>query len=275
VTHNLVLSGGPGHALDVTSASLVALLAEQGIRSTVVTEPTDAVAALRRAAEGTGEAVDLLTVNALRWRMDQDRYAGQRADHARTLDPDDLAVIDRFVRKGGGLLALHTAVICFDADPVWHALCGASWRWDRSSHPPLGPAGIDVTGAGRVHPITRGVEPFVIHDEVYGFLDEVRGLEPLLVSAHGGRSHPLLWARPVGAGRIVTDLLGHGPESHEHPTHRLVLARAAAWAVGSPPADTDGSAPAGPAAATPTTTATTTTATTATPTATPTTTSHA
>lgn len=248
---HLVLSGGPGHALDVTSAALVALLDEQHIRSTVVTEPSDVVAALRCAEDGTGDPVDLLTVNALRWRMDQDRYASQRADHAVTLDPGDLAVIDRFVRRGGGLLALHTAVICFDADPVWHALCGASWRWDRSSHPPLGAAEVEVTGAGRDHPITRGVEPFVIHDEVYGFLDEVPGLEPLLVGAHGGRSHPLLWARPVGAGRVVTDLLGHGPESYEHPVHRLILARAAAWAVDRPPQ-------AGTGAAGPTTTTTTT-----------------
>ncbi len=239
---NLVLSGGPGHALDVTSAALVALLDEQGFRSTVVTEPADAVAALRRSEDGTGDPVDLLTVNALRWRMDQDRYATQRADHAVALDPDDLAVIDRFVRGGGGLLALHTAVICFDADPVWHALCGASWRWDRSSHPPLGPVQIEVTGAGQAHPITSDVEPFVVHDEVYGFLDEVADLEPLLVGAHGGRSHPLLWARPVGAGRVVTDLLGHGPESHEHPAHRLILARAAAWAADRPPEATNGSA---------------------------------
>ena len=202
-----------------------------------MTEPSDAVAVLRRAEAGTDAPVDLLTVNALRWRMEQDGYASQRADHAVALDPEDLAVIDRFVRHGGGLLALHTAVICFDADPTWHTLCGASWRWDRSSHPPLGPVEVEVTAAGQVHEITRGVEPFAIEDEVYGFLDEIDGLDPLLVSAHGGRTHPLLWARPVGAGRVVTDLLGHGLASHEHPAHRTVLARAAAWAVGRPPTD--------------------------------------
>jgi type 1 glutamine amidotransferase len=88
-----------------------------------------------------------------------------------------------------------------------------------------------VTAAGQDHPVTRGEEGFVIHDEVYGFLDEVDGLEPLLVSAHGGRTHPLLWARSVGAGRVVTDLLGHDPASFAHPVHRRLLARAAAWLV--------------------------------------------
>ena len=239
---NVVLSGGPGHAFADTSPALVALLGEHGIASTIVTEPDEAVAILRDADAGTGEPVDLLTVNALRWRMDQPRYAAQRTAHAVTLEPGDLAVVDRFVRRGGGLLAVHTAVISFDADPVWHELCGASWRWDRSSHPPLGPIEVEVTAAGQTHEITHGIERFTVVDEAYGFLDEADGLEPLLVSEHGGRTHPLLWARPVGAGRVVTDLLGHGLGSYEHPAHRTVLARAANWAIGRSTSATDGSA---------------------------------
>ena len=232
---NLLLSGGPGHPFGGTSSSLTTLFDEHGIASTVVTEPGDVVAILQRAKAGVGPPVDLLTVNALRWRMEQDRYAAQRGEHAVVIGAQDLAVIDRFVRGGGGLLALHTAVISFDADPTWHSLCGASWSWDRSSHPPLGAVEIEVTEAGHAHAITRGLERFTIHDEAYGFLDQADGLEPLLVSSHGGRDHPMLWARAVGSGRVVTDLLGHGRESHEHPVHRTVLARAATWAVGRSP----------------------------------------
>ncbi len=234
MTRNLLLTGGPTHPFAETAPLLVDLLAEQGIDTVVVTEPADAVAALRAAEAGVGDGFDLVTVHALRWRMDQDRYADQRAAFAVDLAPDDLAVIDRSVRAGGGLLALHTAVICFDADPTWRALCGAAWRWDVSTHPPLGPVDVTVTAAGETHAITEGLASFQVEDEVYGFLDEVDDLEPLLVGEHGGRTHPLLWARPVGAGRVVTDLLGHGPASLSHPTHRTILARAAAWALGQP-----------------------------------------
>lgn len=231
MTRNLLLSGGPGHPFATTSSMLADLLADEGIETTVMTEPADAMDALRAAEEGIGDPIDLLTVNALRWRMAQDRYAAQRDQYAVALDRTDLAVVDRFVRGGGGLLALHTAVICFDADPSWHALCGASWHWDRSSHPALGPVEVEVTEAGRAHQLTRGIERFVIEDEAYGFLDEDRDLVPLLTAGHGGRTHPLLWARPVGSGRVVTDLLGHGPDSFEHPTHRTILVRAASWAI--------------------------------------------
>lgn len=223
----LLLTGGPTHPFAETAPLLVDLLAEQGLGVVVVTEPAEAVAAL--------PDVDLLVVHALRWAMAQERYAALRTGYAITLPPGDLAALDRFVRDGGGMLALHTAVICFDADPTWHALCGASWDWERSSHPPLGSVDVAVTEAGRAHELTAGLGPFTIEDEAYGFLDELDDLVPLLVTDHGGRTHPLLWARAVGGGRVVTDLLGHGPASFQHPSHRTVLARAIAWATGRQP----------------------------------------
>ena len=234
MSRHLLLSGGPAHPFDATTRSLSDLADAAGFETEVVTEPTDAVAALRAVEEGEADPVALLTVNALRWRMTQDRYADRRGDLAVDLAPDDLAVIDRFVRRGGGLLAVHTAVICFDAAPAWHALCGASWRWDRSTHPPVGPVEVEVTEAGRDHVLTEGLAPFVVEDEAYRDLDEISGLVPLLATTHEGRRVPLLWARNVGDGRVATDLLGHGPASVTHPSHRIVLTRALVWAGGLP-----------------------------------------
>ena len=249
MTTNLLLTGGP-HPFASTTPLLVDLLADHGIATTVVTDPFEALARLGAAEAGTGPQVDLVTVHALRWRMDKERYAAERAEHAVAVDDVDLAVLDRFVRAGGGLLALHTAVICFDGAATWRELCGATWDWERSSHPPLGPVPVTATAAGRAHEVTGGVDAFTVEDEAYGFLDEADGLEPLLVADHGGRTHPLVWARTVGEGRVVTDLLGHGPPAFEHPIHRRVLARAASWAaapaatVATVPSPAAGDAPA-------------------------------
>ena len=229
---NVLLTGGPTHPFDATSQLICDLFAAHGISTVVETEPRDAITRLRSATHA-GAGVDLLTVHALRWSMRQDRYAQLRAEHAFTVDAEDVAVIDAFVRGGGGLLALHTAVICFDAEPTWHALCGASWNWERSSHPPLGSLNVAVTGQGATHTITHDLEPFMIWDEAYGFLDEVPDIEPLLTTNHGGRDHPMLWARSVGEGRVVTDLLGHGTESFAHPVHQTILTRAAHWVAGA------------------------------------------
>ncbi len=230
----LLLSGGPGHDFAATNEAVARLLDRQGVRTTVVDEPAECVAHLRVAESGHSPPFSLLTVSALHWGMDTPHYAHLRPTQARHLGDDDARVIESFVRRGGGLLALHTAVICFDAQPRWRSLLGASWNWETSSHPPWGPVAARVTPAGRAHPLTAGLDDFVIEDEAYGFLDEMDGLTPLLTTAHGGRDHPLLWAREVGQGRVVTDLLGHDATSTEHPAHRTVLTRAAAWACRAP-----------------------------------------
>lgn len=231
---HLLLSGGPTHPFEATSAEIVDLLEQspgETFHTTVVTEPAAAIDLL---GQGTW---DLLTVNAMRWRMEADRYAHLREGQAFDLLPADAEVLANHVTQGGGLLALHTAVICFDAQPAWHELLGAAWNWTRSSHPPLGDVSVSITDTGRDHAITAGVDGFHLIDEIYRFLDEVDDVEPLLTASPDDRSqpairHPVLWARSVGRGRVVTDLLGHGVESLANPTHRRILQRAAQWAAG-------------------------------------------
>lgn len=220
-----MISGGPGHDFEATTAALAALLGEAGVQSTVFDNPHEALAALAEHPTSW----DLVTVNALRWRMETERHAPLRDRWAFTLRDGEMARIEDHVRSGGGLLACHTAAICFDGDARWGACIGASWNWDRSSHPPRGTAHVAVTDAGRSHPLTIGIEGFTTIDEVYGYLDAAPELVPLLTSAHGGTDHPVLWARTVGNGRVVTDLLGHDAAAVNQPDHREILRRAALW----------------------------------------------
>lgn len=229
MTTNLVLSGGPIHDLAATSEVLARTLSDDGVESVVVDDPREAIERL----VDPRATWDLVTVNAMRWQMHAARYADLRDDWAFDLRDDEAEALAAHVRRGGGLLALHTAVVCFDGHPVWRATIGASWDWDRSHHPPEGEVTIGVTAAGRRHPVTEGFDAFTIDDEVYGFLDEEPGLVALLTGAHGGRDHPVLWARELGEGRVVTDLLGHSVSSFEHPVHREILRRAARWATPS------------------------------------------
>ncbi|MEO6468188.1 MAG: ThuA domain-containing protein [Acidimicrobiia bacterium] len=231
---NLLLSGGPVHDFDATSGAIAALLADGDpgpIETTIVDDPTDAFARLRAGRAVGAPEWDLLTVNALHWRMEADRYADARERDAFDLGGADGELISAFVHAGGGLLALHTAVISFDAEPHWRALIGAAWKWEHSSHPPSAKVAVQVTAAGRRHPITAEIEAFCIVDEVYCSLDRDDDIEPLLTATLDGTVHPLLWARAAGAGRVVTDLLGHGVESIAHPAHRTILRRAAAWTL--------------------------------------------
>jgi uncharacterized protein len=220
----LILSGGVGHPFEATSSRLGELLAEVGCDVTVA----DLEEGLDRLVE---ERFDLLAVNALRWRMTADRYAHLRDEWAFSLSGSGRAAIRSHVGRGAGLLAVHTAAICFDDWPEWGQIVGGAWNWDRSSHPPLGEAHVSVMSDA--HPIVAGLGDFALVDEVYGFLDEQPDVVPLMTSPHGGRDHPLLWVREVDGARVVYDALGHDERSYDHPTHRRVLRRAALWSLGA------------------------------------------
>ena len=220
---NLVISGGPLHDFAASTRVLVDALATAGVDSTVLEDPR---VALRRLAERPG-AWDMVTVNGLHWSADAPRHAHLREAWSFSLTEAESDAVERYVRDGGGLLACHSAVICFDGDPAWAACLGATWDWQRSSHPPLGPAHITTTEAAVHHPLTCGIGGFDTVDEVYGFLAQSPDLVPLLTSSHGGADHPVLWERRVGRGRVVVDLLGHDAAAMGHLSHLEVLRRTA------------------------------------------------
>jgi uncharacterized protein len=220
----LVLSGGVGHPFEATSVQLAGILADVGCDAEVV-DLEEGLTCL------AGDEFDLVAVNALRWRMAAERYAHLRDEWAFSPSDEQRAALREHVDRGRPLLAIHTAVICFDDWPEWGGIVGGAWNWVRSSHPPLGEA--KVTVATDAHPIVAGITDFVITDEVYGFLDQEPDVVPLMTSPHGGRNHPLLWARHVGSARVVYDALGHDERSFDHPTHQRILRRAALWVLGA------------------------------------------
>ena len=220
----LILSGGVGHPFEATSAQVVELLAEIGITAVI---DDDLEAALDDLA---ATPVDLLVVNALRWRMEAERYARLRDEWAFSLSSAGREAIEDHLRAGRPLLALHTAAICFDDWPRWGEIVGAAWNWERSFHPPLGE--VEIAVATDQHAITADLRDFRIVDEVYGFMDVADDVEPLAWGTHSDHQHPLLWAREVDSARVVYDALGHDQRSFDHPQHREIIRRSVRWLLG-------------------------------------------
>ncbi|NJN50713.1 MAG: ThuA domain-containing protein [Gammaproteobacteria bacterium] len=220
MTVHVLLTGGINHAFAPIAAALTHLIEPLGFTTFATTDPTEAA---MRLCEGD---VALLTVHALRWRMlDDAKYAPFRAEFAYDMPAIARQAVFDFVHAGGGLLALHTASICFDTWPGWGELIGARWRWGTSFHPPPQPARVDVVAE---HPIVHAVGPFMLMDEVYHDLDQLNST-PLLSS--NGQAQ--LYIATRGLGRTCYDALGHDAESLLQPVHRRIIQRAAAWASGA------------------------------------------
>lgn len=225
----VALSGGLTHDFPATTACLDELLRPLGVTPEVHEVVDDALLALPGA--------DLLVVNALRWTMTgpgvPERYRSQADAEGASPSGAARAAFADHLAAGGGVLAMHTAALCFDDWPEWAEALGARWVWGHSQHPPLGPV-IEVSATGDGD-LVRGVGGFSLVDEVYGDMELAADLDPQLAAAQPGpegRVMPLLWAREHGGGRVVYDALGHHPPSYAVPEHAEIVTRAARWALG-------------------------------------------
>lgn len=222
---NLILTGGPYHPFEQTSRYLASLLGDGGIECETTEDVETGLSRL--------ESFDLLTLNLLHFRMLHERFEQpEREAWARSLSPEAQSAMVEHLGRGRGIIAMHTASVCFDDWPEWGEILGARWDWERSSHN-AEPRPSKITVCPASHPIVRGLSDFEVTDEIYTFLDYRPGLTPLLTAARKGEEQPLLWARDVEGGRVVYDALGHDVASLSQPTHREIVTRAARWALGN------------------------------------------
>jgi hypothetical protein len=139
-----------------------------------------------------------------------------------------------FVAAGGRWLALHATNSLLEwgaqgvsgQPPVGDFLdtLGSSFQ----AHPPIGPYRIEP-GPTR-DPITQGLAPFTVTDELY-LADFSTDVEVLLKTSFGGAApgfvrdewdkadHPVLYRRRLGAGEVLYFTLGHARGHYDAP-HR-------------------------------------------------------
>lgn len=101
---NLIYTGGWAHPFERTAPVVADVLAPAG----VTTQITDCLSTVRRALDlGT---FDLFTVYACRFSMLDARYTDeQRDEFAERISADTRDAIEAHTRRGGAVLALHTA----------------------------------------------------------------------------------------------------------------------------------------------------------------------
>jgi uncharacterized protein len=233
----LLASGGPTYAHDHAAAAiaLTDVLEEAGhIVVGVTRHPHELPNAILRTAP------DVIVSHMLWWRMLADRYNDLRATWAYESAPLVRDALLRFVSDGGAFVALHTSTICFDDWPEWGDLLGASWNWERSFHPRLGPVSVRLASAGSTNEageIVHGLTDFETIDEVYMHLDVRGDVEPLAFARPSdgpvGDEHPILWGRRVGQGAVAQLGLGHDAVALGHPATAELVRRCVAWTVRS------------------------------------------
>lgn len=201
-----IFSGGHGHPFVETSAALSERLSRRDWTTTTVLAFDDML-------RGLGDT-DVLVVNALYWSMTQhDKYAPFREALAFWASDEQIERLEDWVARGGRLLAMHTACLCFDTQPRWLGLLGGGWAWGVSHHPPLGPVTIGLASGAT----------FDLVDEVYHHLSPIPEVALWAHGVAGDGPQPIAWTRQFGEGRVALDALGHDRRSLDAPPHRALI----------------------------------------------------
>lgn len=237
----LALAGSASSATTAKSSAVRVLVFTKtaGFRHASI---PDAEQALHRLGSRNGFAVDA-TEDAAAFsdaslaRYDAVVFALTTGD---VLDDRQQAAFERYIRRGGGFVGIHSAA---DTEHGWAwylGLVGAEFR----SHPAIQPATIAVTDAR--HPSTiRLPRSWRRQDEWYNFVANPRGVVRVLcvldesTYAPGkgamGADHPIAWSHSYAGGRAWYTGGGHTEAAYAEPSFLQHLLGGILWATGVDP----------------------------------------
>lgn len=150
-----------------------------------------------------------------------------KANHIHSSNPAPWLVAGKdgafrdFVQRGGGLFLIHGGT-CYKDRPEMRRVTGGAFL----SHPEQ----CDVTIEPRAgHPVTAGVNTFVVRDEHYLMALDDGGADVFLTTRSQHGVQPAGWTRREGNGRVCALTPGHNPAVWVHPEFQKLLLNAIRW----------------------------------------------
>ena len=168
----------------------------------------------------------------------------------------DYTDMDRFQKRGGGLIFIHMAVqentgveLAKRIGLAWsHTAPGNDLK--ETAWGPL-PSPVSLTAAALTHPIFKGFPPTIeFNEETYWHLiGDPADVTPLVTTPAGptienkvptvppkledldGKAWPVMWTTEVGKGKVFVTVAGHNFFTFNDPYFRIILLRAMAWTM--------------------------------------------
>ncbi|HGJ65012.1 TPA: ThuA domain-containing protein [bacterium] len=145
--------------------------------------------------------------------------------HGGSLTEEQTQSIVSFVKNGKALVGVHSSAV--DKGSVeFIKLLGGKY----AGHSDEAKASVRVIDRG--HPITVGISDFDIVDEIYKLSDcDTSTFTTLIESDVHGETHPVLWVKEYGKGKVAFLSLGHGAPAFNNPSFQALVIRMVKWAT--------------------------------------------
>jgi type 1 glutamine amidotransferase len=147
------------------------------------------------------------------------------------INQEQAEAVRDFVAEGNGFYSLHNNSHVSLTSSIYRDVMGGAYI----GHPPLRPFKVRVVN--KSHPITQGIEDFMVNDEQhYVAYDKDRGnifleaenVDGLAYNDHGTKSISG-WAHEYGKGRVVFTAMGHTIHAMWAPEYLKLQKRAVQW----------------------------------------------
>ena len=156
------------------------------------------------------------------------------------LKPEQQEAFVELLKKGIGVVAMHHNLgghqkwdefrkiiggkFCIADCLIDGAKCKQStWDHDQEVH---------VAVVDKEHPITKGIEDFQIHDEVYGGYWVSPDVKVLLKTDHPkNKPGQIAWVTKYGNSPVAYLMLGHDSQAWKNPSYPKILRQAIHWAA--------------------------------------------
>lgn len=159
-------------------------------------------------------------------------------DTARELEPSRQQNLRNFVESGKGVVVLHHGICSNVKWPWWYEeVVGGRWLYEKVNDKLTSYKHDEEMRVKPVaeHPITKGLQPFVIHDETYKDLWISPKIKVLLQTDNPTSDGPVAWIGPYEKARVVYIQLGHDRNANLNPNYQRLVRNAILWAAGRLP----------------------------------------
>lgn len=157
-------------------------------------------------------------------------------DMMQEITDEQKAAFLKLTQHGVGLVVLHHALVSYQSWPEYERIIGGRYPESADQSEKVTQQGgyrhdvdMPIEIVAFEHPVTRGLQNFAIHDEIYWGFRVAKEVTPLLKTTHPESGNPIAWAHETGNSRVVTIQPGHGPEVYSHPSYRQLVGQSIEW----------------------------------------------
>ena len=141
------------------------------------------------------------------------------------------------VEAGKGLLFLHHSICSFQEWADYKTFVGGKY-YEKKRDEAFGASSyqhdvnFSVHITDKTHPVTRGIQDFKIVDEVYGNLEVLPNVQPLLSTDHPKSNRLIGWTLIKDKSRIVYIEPGHDNNAWSNPIYQKLISQAISYVAG-------------------------------------------